>query len=66
MSISSMNKKKEHKSIDSLTYGEYLCVLCHHTFNGIPNDAQPVHKGICCDECYKEIVVPAILKRKYW
>ena len=66
MAMSTTNKSKEEQNIDSLTYGEYVCVLCHHRFYGIPNDAKPVHKGICCDDCYKEVVITEILKRKYW
>ena len=38
-------------------------------YNG-PSDTtctgKPVHKGICCDECYKEIITPALIRRKYW
>ena len=68
MSISTTKtkNKKAPKKASEYMYGEYVCILCHHRVIGLPNDAEPVHDGICCDECYQKVVVPAILRRKYW
>jgi hypothetical protein len=38
---------------------EKRCCLCGDKIKGYGNNAQPVEKGICCDECNKVKVIPA-------
>ena len=41
------NKEKQSK-----------CVLCGEKFEGFGNNAEPVAKGRCCDECNMIKVIP--------
>lgn len=38
------------------------CCLCGEEFEGYGNNAEPVKKGTCCDECNKNKVIPARIK----
>lgn len=45
------------------TPGHFIkCVICGGTFEEYGNDAKPVAKGVCCDTCNCEKVIPARLK----
>lgn len=39
------------------------CVICGKEIQGYGNNAEPVAKGRCCDECNKTKVIPARLKQ---
>lgn len=34
------------------------CVICGKEINNRGNNAEPIKKGKCCDECNKTIVIP--------
>ena len=34
------------------------CIICKGPIIGYGNNAEPVKKGICCDECNKDVVIP--------
>ena len=34
------------------------CVICDENINGYGNNAQPVKRGLCCDKCNTDIVIP--------
>ena len=34
------------------------CCICNKVFKEHPNNAQPVKKGWCCDQCNMEVVIP--------
>lgn len=38
------------------------CVLCGKTIEGYGNNAMPLKKGLCCDECNCKKVLPARVK----
>tara|TARA_R100000501_G_C2551831_1_gene66150 strand:- start:392 stop:580 length:189 start_codon:yes stop_codon:yes gene_type:complete len=38
------------------------CVICHKKIMGWGNNAEPITKGICCDKCNYEIIIPTRLK----
>lgn len=40
-----------------------LCCICGNQINGNENNADPVKKGYCCDECNEKIVIPARIKQ---
>jgi hypothetical protein len=37
------------------------CVICKEKLMGFGNNAEPVRKGICCDDCNREMVIPVRL-----
>lgn len=39
------------------------CVICGKEFEGYGNNAQPVKAGFCCDDCNKDVVIPARLEK---
>ena len=41
------------------------CVICGGTFEEYGNNAMPVAKGVCCDTCNCEKVIPARLKMAF-
>lgn len=40
-----------------------ICCVCGKKFNGYGNNAYPICKGICCDDCNYKVVIPSRLKR---
>lgn len=40
---------------------KHKCVLCKKKFFGFGNNAQPLKKGLCCDDCNLTKVIPARL-----
>ena len=42
-----------------------LCSICHDTYIGWGNNAEPVNAGRCCDECNDFVVVPARIRMMY-
>ena len=40
----------------------YQCVICHTSWYGYGNNAQPVAKGSCCSQCNRTEVIPRRLK----
>ena len=38
------------------------CVICGKKYKGYGNNADPVAKGYCCDDCNIDVVVPERLK----
>jgi len=40
------------------------CVICGREFTGWGNNAEPVKKGLCCDTCNDNIVIPARFSNK--
>jgi len=40
----------------------YTCVICGSRQEGYSNNAQPIMRGKCCDECNETKVIPARLK----
>ena len=34
------------------------CIICHKKIIGMGNNASPVKKGICCDNCNIMVVIP--------
>lgn len=41
------------------------CVICGRKFSGYGNNADPVAKGECCDDCNVNVVVPARIRMIY-
>lgn len=39
------------------------CIICNQEIKGYPNNAEPVKKGCCCDNCNMTVVIPARLKQ---
>jgi hypothetical protein len=39
-----------------------ICCICKKKYIGWGNNAQPVKKGLCCDECNFKVIVPARIK----
>ena len=39
-----------------------VCTICGAEFEGFGNNAAPVSNGRCCDECNKEVVIPARIR----
>jgi len=37
----------------------YVCALCGSINEGYSNTAQPIMRGICCDDCNLKKVIPA-------
>lgn len=35
-----------------------ICVLCKEKYKGYGNNAEPITKGRCCDECNNTKVIP--------
>lgn len=44
----------------------YTCVLCDKKEEGYGNNAMPVKKGQCCNECNIDVVLPARIKKYDW
>lgn len=40
-----------------------VCVLCGKEQSGYGNNAMPLKKGMCCDECNKKKVIPERILR---
>ena len=40
----------------------HTCVICGKEFQGYGNNAEPVEKGKCCDNCNRNVVIPARLE----
>ena len=34
------------------------CVICNKSYEGDGNNAQPIMKGDCCDDCDSTIIIP--------
>ncbi len=34
------------------------CVICKKEYDGYGNNAEPVKKGLCCDDCNENVVIP--------
>jgi len=34
----------------------HICVLCKKKYVGFGNNAQPLAKGFCCDECNQLVI----------
>ena len=51
---------------------EHICCICGKRFIGYGNNPEPVksfEEGVCCDECNKNVVIPARLEKAfedYW
>lgn len=41
------------------------CVICKCTFEGHGNNAEPVKKGVCCDACNNDVVIPFRIKQMF-
>ena len=44
------------------------CCFCKKEIKGYGNNAEPIRKGECCDECNRKFVIPtrlASMKRYY-
>lgn len=41
----------------------HKCVICGLDFLGYGNNAEPLKKGICCDDCFRREVLPVRLKQ---
>ena len=41
------------------------CVICGEKISGHGNNADPVKRGCCCDDCNIKVVVPERLKKLY-
>jgi hypothetical protein len=41
---------------------EDKCCICGDIINGNGNNALPIEKGMCCDECMYSIVIPIRMK----
>jgi len=39
-----------------------ICILCKRKYKGWGNNAEPLKKGRCCDNCNNTKVIPARLK----
>ena len=37
---------------------KHKCIICGKEFKGYGNNAEPIKKGICCDECNIKVVIP--------
>lgn len=55
--------KKNKKESISLKLVK-ICDICGKEFKEWGNNPEPVTKGICCDKCNREYVIPARLKLK--
>ena len=40
-----------------------VCVICKKEYEGYGNNAEPIAKGMCCDNCNTTYVIPARLKQ---
>lgn len=38
------------------------CCFCKIIIKEFGNNAEPIKKGVCCDECNKNIVIPIRIK----
>lgn len=38
------------------------CVLCGIRYEGIGNNSEPIKKGLCCELCNLNIVIPQRMK----
>jgi hypothetical protein len=45
---------EKHDDNDTLK----TCSICHEHYIGFGNNAWPVNKGRCCDECNAHVVIP--------
>ena len=44
---------------------ENKCIICGETFEGKGNNPYPLasfEEGVCCDDCNRDVVIPARLK----
>lgn len=41
---------------------EKKCVICGKKFGNFGNNALPVKKGLCCDDCNLRVVIPKRIK----
>tara|TARA_R110000824_G_scaffold270330_1_gene458764 strand:- start:272 stop:433 length:162 start_codon:yes stop_codon:yes gene_type:complete len=39
------------------------CVICKVVFEGYGNNAEPIRKGICCDDCNQKVILPIRLSQ---
>ena len=39
------------------------CSICKKKYAGWGNNAEPINKGRCCDDCNFKIVIPERIKR---
>lgn len=39
--------------------GKQICSICGKEYVGYGNNAYPINDGRCCDNCNKEVVIPA-------
>lgn len=52
----------EEEDLDESTKRDNKCVICGKEIEGYGNNAEPVKKGKCCDECNRTVVLPARIK----
>lgn len=52
----------EEEDLDESTKRDNKCVICGKEIEGYGNNAEPVKKGKCCDECNMTVVLPARIK----
>lgn len=51
------------KNVLNEAFEKHKCVLCGKEFTGYGNNAEPLAKGLCCDECNDEKVIPERIKQ---
>ena len=39
---------------------KYTCVLCKGKFEGFGNNADPLEKGVCCNDCNYLVIIERI------
>lgn len=47
---------------DVIKMDKYRCCICNKVLYDLGNNAEPIRKGRCCDECNRVYVIPARLK----
>lgn len=61
-----MSGAKKHTAANgrlSRKNGARVCCICRRHYTGFGNNAEPVKRGRCCDDCNIAIVIPARLAR---
>lgn len=61
-----MSGEKKHTAANGRTRrknGARVCCICRRHYTGFGNNAEPVKRGRCCDDCNVAIVIPARLAR---
>ncbi len=42
-----------------------LCSICFKPYEGYGNNAEPINKGRCCDQCNDLVVIARLNQMKY-